>query len=63
MKLVDFLSQPDQLRAYAKIQGEISVPDSMTGHGTELYSSFGQLLATEEDGDIAVSRVAESGCG
>ena len=30
MKLVDFLSQPDQLRAYAKIQGEISVPDSVT---------------------------------
>ena len=44
MKLVDFLSQPDQLKAYAKIQGEISVPDSVTGTVPELYSSFGPLL-------------------
>jgi raffinose/stachyose/melibiose transport system substrate-binding protein len=43
-KLVDFLSQPEQLRAYAKIQGEISVPDSVTGAVPELYSSFGPLL-------------------
>lgn len=44
MKLVDFLSQPDQLAAYAKIQGEISVPDSVTGTVPELYSAFGPLL-------------------
>ena len=44
MKLVDFLSQPEQLKAYAKIQGEISVPDSVTGTVPELYSSFGPLL-------------------
>ena len=44
MKLVDFLAQPDQLKAYAQIQGEISVPDSVTGTVPELYSSFAPLL-------------------
>ena len=44
MKLVDFLAQPDQLKTYAKIQGEISVPDSVTGTVPDLYSSFGPLL-------------------
>jgi raffinose/stachyose/melibiose transport system substrate-binding protein len=44
LKLVDFLAQPDQLKSYAKIQGEISVPDSVTGTVPDLYSSFGPLL-------------------
>ena len=44
LKLVDFLAQPDQQTAYAKIQGEISVPDSVTGTVPDLYSSFGPLL-------------------
>jgi raffinose/stachyose/melibiose transport system substrate-binding protein len=44
LKLVDFLAQPDQQKAYAKIQGEISVPDSVAGSVPDLYSSFGPLL-------------------
>lgn len=48
LKLVDFLSQPDQLKTYAKIQGEISVPDSVTGTVPDLYSSFGPLLQQKQ---------------
>jgi raffinose/stachyose/melibiose transport system substrate-binding protein len=44
MKLVDFLAQPEQQQAYAKITGVISVPDSVTGKVSEMYSSFGPLL-------------------
>jgi raffinose/stachyose/melibiose transport system substrate-binding protein len=44
MKLVDFLAQPEEQQAYAKIEGEISVPDSVTGKVPDLYSSFGPLL-------------------
>jgi ABC-type glycerol-3-phosphate transport system substrate-binding protein len=44
MKLVDFLAQPDEQRAYAKIEGEISVPDSVTGTVPDLYSAFAPLL-------------------
>ena len=44
LKLVDFLAQPDQQKAYAKIQGEISVPDSVMGTVPDLYSSFAPLL-------------------
>jgi raffinose/stachyose/melibiose transport system substrate-binding protein len=44
MKLIDFLAQPDEQRAYAKIMGEISVPDSVTGNVPELYTSFAPLL-------------------
>lgn len=43
-KLVDFLAQPDEQRAYAKIEGEISVPDSVTGAVPDLYSAFRPLL-------------------
>lgn len=44
MKLVDFLAQADEQRAYAKIMGEVSVPDSVTGTLPDLYSSFSPLL-------------------
>ena len=44
MKLLDFLAQPEQQRAYAKIMGEISVPDSVTGKVPDLYNSFSPLL-------------------
>jgi raffinose/stachyose/melibiose transport system substrate-binding protein len=43
-KLVDFLAQPDQQASYAKILGEISVPDSVTGAVPEQYTAFGPLL-------------------
>jgi raffinose/stachyose/melibiose transport system substrate-binding protein len=44
MKVLDFLAQPDEQRAYAKIMGEISVPDSVTGTLPDLYTSFAPLL-------------------
>jgi len=44
MKLVNFLATPDQQRAYAKIEGEISVPDSVTGTLPPQYSAFASLL-------------------
>ncbi len=44
MKLVDFLAQPEQQASYAKILGEISVPDSVTGSVPDLYTAFGPLL-------------------
>jgi raffinose/stachyose/melibiose transport system substrate-binding protein len=44
MKLVDFLAQPAEQQAYAKIEGEISVPDSVNGTVPSLYSSFTTLL-------------------
>src|SRR5204863_7881691 len=43
MKLVDFLAQPDEQRAYAKIEGEISRPDPVTGAVPDLYPSFAPL--------------------
>ena len=44
MKLVNFLATPDQQRAYAKIEGEISVPDSVTGTLPPQYSAFASLM-------------------
>jgi raffinose/stachyose/melibiose transport system substrate-binding protein len=44
IKLVDFLAQPEEQKAYAKIEGEISVPDSVTGTVPDLYSAFAPLL-------------------
>jgi raffinose/stachyose/melibiose transport system substrate-binding protein len=44
MKLADFLAQAEQQQSYAKILGEISVPDSVTGAVPEQYTAFGPLL-------------------
>jgi raffinose/stachyose/melibiose transport system substrate-binding protein len=44
LKLVDFLAQPEQQASYAKILGEISVPDSVTGSVPDLYTAFSPLL-------------------
>ena len=63
LKLVDFLAQPDQQKAYAKIQGEISVPDSVTGTVPDLVQLVRLRCSRRRKRDPAVARLAEPGRG